>query len=185
MNTGENSSGDSSKAETSKTEQRNPHTPTGEADFLTTQANDAKAAISAVLGEFGKDLGKTVDPRKWTEQYPWISLAVAAVGGFTAASVLVPSKEQQALRRLERIERALRPEPVVAATKENGQAATDAKAKAGSGGGIFSTIIVQALKALQPILLSAITGGVTAAAAKPDPEDIAAASGNPPPDQTS
>jgi hypothetical protein len=185
MNTGENSSGDSSKAETSKTEQRNPHTPTGEADFLTTQANDAKAAISAVLGEVGRDLGKTVDPRKWTEQYPWISLAVAAVGGFTAASVLVPSKEQQALRRLERIERALRPEPVITAAKENGDVATDGKAKAGAGGGILSTILLQGFKTLQPILMSAITGAVTANAAKPDPEDIAAAAGNPPPNQTS
>ena len=53
------------------------------------------------------DLAKGVDPRAWVKTHPWITLASAAAAGFAAAAAVVPSKEEQALKRLAAIERAL------------------------------------------------------------------------------
>ena len=48
-----------------------------------------------------------MDPRAWMRAAPWTTLAAAAVTGFVAAAAAVPSKEQQALKRLREIEKAL------------------------------------------------------------------------------
>jgi len=56
----------------------------------------------------GEDLGHSVDPRAWTKSHPWASLATAAAGGF-ALVMLFPSEEKRALRRLEKIQRAVAP----------------------------------------------------------------------------
>ena len=56
-------------------------------------------------------LAEGADPRLWARQYPWATLGVSAIAGFVATSILVPSREQQALKKLAEIERALNPEP--------------------------------------------------------------------------
>src|SRR3954452_3884664 len=76
----------------------------GESEFLTKQAADAKAAISRVVSDMKNDLAKSADPRGWMQVAPWTTLGVAAVAGFVAAAVAVPSKEDQALKRLKKIE---------------------------------------------------------------------------------
>src|SRR6185436_20274073 len=100
MKTGSNSSAPASGQTSSTT----PHTPASESAFLTEQSEKAKAAISGAVDQLKTDLAKAADPRLWTKEYPWASVAAAAVGGFIAASMVVPSKEQQALKRLEKIE---------------------------------------------------------------------------------
>jgi hypothetical protein len=63
------------------------------------------------LSEIVSGLGTGVSPAKWTEEHPWMMLTGATLAGFTAACVAVPSKEQSALKRLAKLEAALRPPP--------------------------------------------------------------------------
>lgn len=82
-----------------------------EAAFLKEQEANAKAALKQTLGEIVSGLGTGVSPAKWTEEHPWMMLTAATVAGFTAACVAVPSKEQSAIKRLAKLEAALRPPP--------------------------------------------------------------------------
>src|SRR5687767_3043371 len=71
-----------------------------EAEFLQQQAANAKAAIGRALADFTGQLAHGVDPRLWAKEYPWYTVGAAAVGGFVAAALLIPSKQEQALRKL-------------------------------------------------------------------------------------
>jgi len=141
----------------------------GESEFLTKQAADAKAAISRVVSDMKNDLAKSADPRGWMQVAPWTTLGVAAVAGFVAAAVAVPSKEDQALKRLKKIEEALNPR-----YRGNGHAQPEnpndpkSVAAAAKGGSFLSQLAGQVLHAVQPMLMSALTAGVTAKAAQPD-----------------
>jgi len=106
----------------------------------------------------GKNLGQSVDPRAWAKEHPWWTVAGAAVGGFVAACAIVPTKEDQALRRLAKIERAIapKPRPVVVAS-EDGHSEKDPGNK-----GLFHGLLNQFLKSIQPAIMSAITAGLTA-----------------------
>src|SRR5437016_9533541 len=75
-----------------------------EADFLTLQQEHAKAAIGRVVSEIKGALAEGADPRAWVQQYPWATLGASAVAGFVAATMLIPSREQQALKKLAEIE---------------------------------------------------------------------------------
>ena len=125
--------------------------------------------MSRVVAEIKHDLAKSADPRGWMQVAPWTTLGVAAVAGFVAAAVAVPSKEGQALKRLKKIEEALAPR-----YHGNGHAEpanpNDPKsvAAAGKGGSFLSQLAGQVLHAIQPMLMSALTAGVTAKAAQPD-----------------
>ena len=55
-----------------------------------------------------------------TRQYPWLTLGASTVAGFVATSLLVPSKEDQALKKLAKIERALNPAAPAAAKPADG-----------------------------------------------------------------
>jgi hypothetical protein len=125
---------------------------------LAKQAADAKAAVGAVFNDLKKDLGTAADPRAWMQVAPWTTLAVAAVGGFVAAAAIVPSKEQQTLKRLRKIEEALRPKRHVE-DAVNG----DGVRKVESGQGSFlAGLAGQILRSVQPVLMSALTAGITA-----------------------
>jgi hypothetical protein len=71
-----------------------------EAAFLAQQAVDARAAISRVLSDLGNDLGQAANPSYLMRRYPWLTLGASAIAGFAATAALVPSKEEQALRKL-------------------------------------------------------------------------------------
>jgi hypothetical protein len=95
------------------------------------------------------------------------------VAGFVATAVLVPSKEDQALKKLARIERALnppqpKPEPPAPMSADGAN-----KFKAGHQS-FTRTIMGEVIKAVQPALVSLLTAGVTAQAAKPSQEEIKA-----------
>jgi hypothetical protein len=130
-----------------------------EAMFLKEQAANAKAALKQALGDFGKGLGHGVDPRAWTQQYPWMSLGAAAIAGFVAASAVIPSKEDQALKRLARIEKALHPEQ-----HEPKHDRVESDGKKVQKKGFLAAITGDLIKAVGPALASALTAGMTAQA---------------------
>ncbi|MEA2712023.1 MAG: hypothetical protein QOF78_4624 [Phycisphaerales bacterium] len=138
-----------------------------------------------MVNDIKRDLAQGIDPRGWMQVAPWTTLAGAAVAGFLAAAVAVPSKEEQALKRLRKIEEALsgKRDPVDSAV--NG----DQVSKVESGRGSFlSGLAGQVLRAVQPVLMSALTAGITAKAVDKDqptggndPADAAyGAKGSPP-----
>jgi hypothetical protein len=146
-----------------------PKGPASEAEFLQRQADEARKALSAAFGDLSRSLRDGVDPTAWTKEHPWAMVAGAAVAGFAAAAAFVPSKEDQALRRLAKIEKALMPER----SKRDGQAvdaSEDGGAKDFAKGrtGFLGAIGRQVLETIKPALMSALTAGITAKAATPD-----------------
>lgn len=143
-----------------------------EAAFLQQQAEEAAKAVSQVLGEFSKSLRDGADPRLWTKEHPWAMVAGATVAGFATAAMLVPSKEDQALRRLAAMERALMPEPTNRSHGKGQAGREDDGAKDYSKGraGFMGAMGRQLLEAIKPALLSALTAGITAKAAVPENE---------------
>jgi len=125
----------------------------GEAEFLQQQAREAQQAISRTLGMIAEDLGHSVDPRAWTKSHPWASLATAAAGGF-ALMMLLPSEEQRALRRLEKIQRAVAPK-----LRIDGEDLVDGKA-AKPKSGIMGKLIQETFATARPIILSAISAAL-------------------------
>ena len=118
-------------------------------------------------------MGQGANPVEWAREYPWISVGAAAVAGFVAANMLIPSKEDQALKKLAKLERALSPPPPPIIDT----ATTD---KEPAKHGVLYGLLNQALKAIQPAIISAITAHV----AKNEPTNgqaHAAAAGPPPP----
>jgi hypothetical protein len=144
-----------------------------EAAFLAQQAADAKAAISAALSDIGTNLGQAVNVGALTRQHPWLTLGASTVAGFVASAMLVPSKEDQALKKLAKIERALNPAPPAKREEStNGDGAQEyKKGKQSFGRAMFGEVI----KAVQPAILSMLTAGVTAKATKPSQEEMQAA----------
>jgi hypothetical protein len=124
-----------------------------EAQFLQQQAQLAKDAVARTFQQFTAGLGQGANPVEWAREYPWISVGAAAALGFVAANMLIPTKEDQALKKLARLERALSspPPPVV-----DGSTPDKDPAKHGMLYGLMN----QTLKAIQPAIISAITAHV-------------------------
>jgi hypothetical protein len=133
-----------------------------ESEYLTRQADEARAAISRATAQLKANLAETVDIAGWTRQYPWITLGTVAVAGFVATSAMVPSKEQQALKRLRAIESALTPSAPVSTT--NG---TNGDGKSAQKPSLFQRMAQEAIKAL-PGVLSAVATTLTAKATEGD-----------------
>jgi len=117
------------------------------------------------------------DPVDWAKRYPWVAMGAGAVAGFVATTLLVPSKEEQALKKLAAIERALNPHPRAHQRPErepdgNGDSSKDYKPE---GRGFMSLIAREAIAAVKPAIISLLTAGVTAKAAKPSDDDMEAA----------
>ena len=98
-------------------------------------------------------LGQGIDPLAWTKEHPWMALGAAAAAGFVATAAIVPSKEQQALNKLSRIERALNPPP----ERSNG----DSKQEKG---GLLGSILHEAIGVLRPVLMGLMTANLGNAA---------------------
>ena len=156
------------------------HPESSEADYLTLQQEHAKAAIGRVVGELKQALAEGANPAQWMQQYPWATLGVSAVAGFVATTMLVPSREQQALKKLAEIEKALNPQPRRRAERERDEHPDSIDGKAGAddykaGKQSFMTALLgEAIKAVRPALVSLLTAGVTAKATKPSPEEMQA-----------
>ena len=107
-------------------------------------------------------LGQGIDPLAWTKQHPWMALGAAAAAGFVATTTIVPSREQQALKKLAAIERALKPPP----ERSNG----DSKHEKG---GLLGTILHEAIGVLRPVLMSLITTNLGGGMQPPDQQPAA------------
>ena len=119
--------------------------PGGDA-FLREQAEAARAALMQGVNDLKAALAGTVDPRQLPRRYPFITIGAVAVTGFVAALLTIPSREQQELKRLERIRRAMYPE------------AEPAKAKAADGHG-------EPAKAKAPLWMTVVREGIQGGAA--------------------
>lgn len=139
-----------------------------ETDFLAEQANAAKEAVARTAQELIGKLGQNADPRELAKQHPWMSIAAAAVSGFAAAAIAVPSKEQQAMRRLSRLERTLN----MHRDQEHDEEDRGARQYASGRSSFWGGMAQQVLEAVKPALLSALTAGIAAKTAKPDAEDF-------------
>lgn len=138
-----------------------------ESDYLAREAARAKTAFVRALTGAKIDLGRGIDPRAWTEQHPWISLAAASVAGFVTATALVPSKEQQVLKKLATLEKSLGD----ATRRATGADDHDGKASAGIGGMLGGTLGVigrTVFKAVGPALTSALSAAFAAHAVQPE-----------------
>ena len=122
-------------------------------------------------------LGEGANPVEWAKRYPWASVGASAVAGFVAASLLIPSKEQQALARLAAIERALNPAPPKKEQPEVSDSVNgDSSAKQHRAStGLLTLLAREAIGAVKPAIISLLTAGVTAKAAKPSQEEMEAA----------
>ncbi len=125
------------------------------------QATEARAAISKTFKQIQKDLAKGADPRLWLREHPWATLAAATASGFGAASTVVPSKEQQALKRLARLERALHPE---------WQTQRDDRRPGERG--MVAKIFSHAMGVLEPALMSILSEVVAEKVSKAEAEDL-------------
>ena len=80
-------------------------------------------------------------------------MGAAAVAGFLTATTLVPSKEEQALKKLAAIERALRQPAPPSEHSANGSDKPKAK-------GFLSSILPELLGVLKPVLANVLAGAV-------------------------
>jgi len=136
----------------------------GEAEYLRQEAERARQAIANAWADAKANLGRGVDPRAWTGEHPWVAMGSAAVAGFLAAWAVIPSKEEQALRKLARIEQALNAgaaAPAAAAT--NGH--SDGQPQSS---GILGSIGSEVMKMLRPALASALSAVISAKSVQAD-----------------
>lgn len=138
-----------------------------EAEYLAQQSAAAKEAVSRVVGELRQRIAEGANPLEWCRAYPWATLGAAAVAAFAAAAMLIPSKEQQALRRLAAIERALNPDPPRRAAEP--QDGVDHHAR---GGSFLGGLAKELIGAVKPAVVSLLSAHLGAKAAQPSPQDM-------------
>ncbi len=137
-----------------------------EQEFLRLEAEKARRLATAALENAKAALGQKLDPAKITRKHPVISIASALIGGFVAAAVVVPSHEDQELRRLRRLHEATHP-PVVPAPS-NGK---PADAKPAEKPTFWMTILHEVITMIKPILVATITAGIKSATVSPPGSD--------------
>jgi len=90
-------SNESASARTHESGQNGHSAKASEADILAEQAAEAQAALKSAVEDLTKSLKASADPIAWTKRYPIASLGVAAVAGFTAAKLVMPSHQPQGI----------------------------------------------------------------------------------------
>jgi len=119
--------------------------------------------MGAAWTQATKDLAKGVNPIAWASSHPWIAVATAAVGGFVAATQIVPSRDEQMLKKLEKIQEALtgqtkrERERAAARVEEQLDPAAKPEKKSRS---FLSVIGTEVIKYLGPALSSALSAAV-------------------------
>jgi hypothetical protein len=129
-----------------------PEAAVSEADFLQRQSEQAQAAIANALANARAALAEGVDPREWARRYPIIAIGSAAVAGFAAAVMTIPSKEQQEIHRLEKIKEALHPHPAPPKNESNGKSAEHQS--------VWMTLLHEAVQLIRPVLTSVLFANI-------------------------
>ena len=141
-----------------------------EAQYLREESAAALASVQHTLDELKSDVFGLADPRPLLKSHPWLTLASAAVAGFTAAAVAVPSKDQQALRRLAAIHRAMN-----ARHPADGNGHEEGKHKP-SQEGIGAFLVREAVGLIKPVLFALVTSQLNPKPAEPASETAPPAS---------
>ena len=58
--------------------------------LLELEADDAQAAITALIQEMRRQVQAGADPKRLTREHPWVAVGSAAVAGFVGAMLAVP-----------------------------------------------------------------------------------------------
>jgi len=106
-------------------------------------------------------------PVEWAREYPWISMGLAAAAGFIGTTLVVPSRDQQALAKLAAIERAVNP-PKPSSTNH------EAHVKPADHS-LLMMIVREVLAIVRPVLLSLLTAGLAGRQARPSEAEMEAA----------
>lgn len=124
--------------------------------------------MTKAFQELKTRLGQGVAPQAWAKEYPWITVGAAAVAGFVAASALIPSKEEQALKKLAAIERALNPHPPQPRSADGNGNAPPKESKS-----MLGTILHEAIAIARPAIVSLMSahlaGGMPPDGGQPQP----------------
>jgi hypothetical protein len=155
-----------------------------DSQYLRREVARAKAAMARAWDDAKAKAVHGVDPRTWTCAHPWYALTGATVAGFLAAYALTPTKQEQALKQLAELNKALagvapgEEPPVVEAVVEgdSGQVYRAGFVAPGAGGGghtgriagILGTLGMTALRTVAPSIISAVTAAITAKATDDD-----------------
>ncbi|HWE05025.1 MAG TPA: hypothetical protein VG326_21635 [Tepidisphaeraceae bacterium] len=148
-----------------------PSAMMSESDYLQQQAQAAKAAIAEAFGELKGDLARGVDPREWMQTHPWITLASAAVAGFAAAAATIPSKEEQALKKLAAIEKAIHGRH---GDPSNGHSGDGDKKK--EPGGMMAMVLREVIGAVKPAVIAVLSAHLNPQGSPPPQTDPAPSS---------
>ena len=145
--------------------------PAGDA-FLREQADEARRALTKGMADLKATVAAKVDPRHLPRKFPFVAVGAVAVAGFATALLTIPSKEQQELKRLERIRRAMYPDPKPPKAEK---AAVD-KAKAeGDKTPLWVTLTKEGIQAARPLLVALVTASLKARGNTPNEPPSAAA----------
>jgi len=142
------------------------HAPLSESEFLRLEADKAKASIGVSLDRAKVALSHGLDPTVPLRRHPLITLVAATAAGFIATVVAVPSKHERALRELERLNRAMHPQPAPSTNgaKPSNGPSEDAKI------GLLAYLLKEVLSFARPILVSQITARLKNEAKPADPQ---------------
>ncbi len=131
--------------------------------YLRKQADEARQAVAQGVNDLKVALARGVDPRVLPRKFPFITVGAVAVTGFVAALMVIPSREQQELRRLERIRRAMTPDPEPARkAAAKAEATADKAVKGESKTPLWMTLVKEGVQAARPILVSLVTASLAA-----------------------
>ena len=139
-----------------------------EADYVTEQAAQAKAAIGTVIGDIKGAIASSANFREWTRQYPWLVTAGAAVAGFAAGMVVTPSKEESFKDMWEKVKDKFTPDLEKPKVDAHTVADQPAAAAAGEKPSWFSVVLREVLKAVGPTIGGMLTGALASQPAQDD-----------------
>ncbi len=119
------------------------------------------------MAELKAALAGTVDPRNLPRRFPFLTVGAVAAASFAAAVVAIPSREQQELKRLERIRKAMYPDPEPAkASAGDGEKPTG---KPTDKTPLWVTLVKEGIQAARPLLVALVTASIKAKQQQPDP----------------
>jgi hypothetical protein len=130
------------------------------ADFLDGESERAKQALIESLQQAKDAIRRSIDPKQIPEKHPILTVTGAVFAGFVTALVAIPSREQQELRRLAKLHRAMHPESEK--PRPAGEKAAEPK------GPWWLSILHEVIQLARPLLTAVITAKV----AKPKPAPV-------------
>jgi hypothetical protein len=140
-----------------------------EADYTTRQADEARAAITAVVADMKHALAQGANLKEWTRQYPWIVAGAATVGGFLTGMLVTPSKEETFREKWEALKDKFTPDVGVGETGASPEATarTIADQPEAQNPSFLAVLLREALKTIGPTIGGLITGALAGQPAEP------------------